>query len=85
MKTLSPSSIWSAILGVILIDLQWILGFLVYRAGWETLKEIEHSGLFAMAGLTLIWTALALHMWRSSYSMMEHAIANGTPAPGNGE
>ncbi len=82
---LGPSSTWSAILVVILIDLQWILGFLVYRAGWETLKEIERSGIFAMAGLTLIWAALALHIWRSSYSMRKHAIANGTPASGDGE
>jgi hypothetical protein len=82
---LSPSSTWSAILGVLLVDLQWILGFLVHRAGWEILKEIERSGIFAVTRLMLIWAALALHIWRSSHRMREHAIANGTPASGDGE
>ncbi len=82
---LSPSSTWSAILGVLLVDLQWILGFLVHRVGWEILKEIERSGIFAVTGLMLIWAALALHIWRSSRRMREHAIANGTPASGDGE
>jgi hypothetical protein len=82
---LTPFSTWSAILGVSLVDLQWILGFLRHRAGWEALREIESSEICAVAGTTLIWTALALHVWRSSHRMRQQAIANGTPAPGDGK